>query len=180
MTAQANKNGSKFEELTSVKPTLLNKGFIHKFSTDKLEYFEKMIGETKMVFVEQGNFIKYVKNYLPDKLNGKYGFVFKPDEAFIINDSKIIILEKKSQRREGSVDCKLWAAIGYKQSFELIFPTCSIEYHFVVNEWLKNKFRTNPKFQLLKDILAKNNTRVFYGEDRTYFKQLQTHVGFGN
>ena len=82
------------------------------------------------------------KNYNIDAIR-------EPDEAYIIKkDDKttIKILEKKAQNGQGSVETKLWACIGLKREYEIVFgDNFIIEYAFCLSTFLQKKWNRKIK-----------------------------------
>jgi len=70
-----------------------------------------------------------------------------PDEAYIINDKKLIIIEKKNQNVNGSVEDKLWTGPIFKEEYEIIFKDIfEIQYIYCVSSFLQEKIEsTIPK-----------------------------------
>lgn len=97
-----------------------------------------------------------------------------PDEAYIINDKKLIIIEKKNQNVNGSVEDKLWTGPIFKEEYEIIFKDIfEIQYIYCVSSFLQKKIEsTIPKYLILNRILKKNNIIVLYGDDEDYFEKL--------
>lgn len=161
-------NGKIFENLTS------NDSDYEKITTKvgsvKLEYYKK----DNIILLRQSNFRKYIKKiYNID--------IFRnPDEAYIIptinNLINIIIIEKKYQQTEGSVETKLWSGPSLKREYEIVLGNnFKIDYCFVLNSYLHIKLKSNnQKYIILKQILEENNITILFGEDINYFLQLNS------
>jgi len=136
-------------------------------------YIIEKTKEKKVTYVSQNGLKKYMKSFYNIDL-----FRF-PDEAYIIetaNGRRIIkILEKKEQRREGSVETKLWSGPSLKREFEIMLKDVGfeVEYAFCLSSFLKEKMLSNkPKYTILKQILDENGIPVFFGDDDDYFDVL--------
>ena len=166
-----NNTGKPFEEKTNNSSRLLENHF-----TDFNGYISKTFDDKTVTFTLQSGFKKYIKN--------KYNIhLFRnPDEAYIIEyntGKKVIkILEKKAQHVDGSVETKLWASIGLKREYELVFGNdFEIHYGFCVNDFLKTKLiSTNKKYTTLNTILQENNITILFGDDENYFSTLDTWI----
>ena len=177
--ANTNKNGKKFEEKTSNRKRLLEMGFIENIrqkGNPRFVYFNKRTEEYNIVFVEQGDFKKYMKhNYNIDLFRN-------PDEAYIIeyNDGRkvIKILEKKAQNVDGSVETKLWSGPSLKREYEIVLEELfEVEYCFCVSEFLQNKILSNDKkYVILNTILQESNIQVLFGDDENYFDILDKWI----
>jgi hypothetical protein len=177
--ANTNKTGKKFEEKTSNRERLLEMGFIENIrqkGNPRFVYFNKRTEEYNIVFVEQGDFKKYMKhNYNIDLFRN-------PDEAYIIeyNDGRkvIKILEKKAQNVDGSVETKLWSGPSLKREYEIVLEEFfEVEYCFCVSEFLQNKILSNDKkYVILNTILQESNIQVLFGDDENYFDILDKWI----
>ena len=132
----------------------------------------KKYQDKQVSFVLQSN----LKTYMKIKYNINL-FRF-PDEAYVIeftNGKKIvIIIEKKEQKVEGSVETKLWSGPSLKREYEIVLgEQFEVYYCFCVNDFFKKKFTSNEiKYNILKTILTENNINILYGDDEDYFKHL--------
>jgi len=171
--SNTNYHGKMFENKTNNEQRLLNQGFVKEFLKGKNKYYLcNKYQDKHVVFIIQSNFKTYMKN--------KYNInLFRfPDEAYIIefiNGKKmVIVIEKKEQNVEGSVETKLWSGPSLKREYELVLgKDFEVHYCFCLNEFFKNKFSSNKKkYNNLKIILKENNIHILYGDDDDYFKQL--------
>jgi hypothetical protein len=175
-TGGANTNyfGKIFEKNTNNYERLLQQGYIKIVFTKKTNdyYLSKTFKNKTIHFVVQSGLKTYMKN--------KYNIeIFRyPDEAYIIeytNGKKIIqVLEKKSQKVDGSVETKLWSGPSLKREYELVLgKDFNVFYGFCVNNFLKNKIiSNNKKYIILNTILDENNISVLFGDDKNYFEIL--------
>lgn len=172
--ANANIFGKLFENNTSMEDNLCNMGFIERRinNTKHGYYLKKKIENIKIIYLTQFGLRIYFKL--------KYNIMLyrNPDEAYIIktNDKCVIkILEKKEQRREGSVETKLWAGPSLKREYEIILGNNFIvEYAYCVNKFLSNKFNSNNrKYNILKQILKENDIIILHGDEPNYYKKLK-------
>lgn len=169
-----NFNGKKFELLTSNYPKLLEKGFkrVDMGKGKNAYYLEK----DDTIFLEQNGFKMYMKN------KHDLEFIRNPDEAYILKNSSdkpyLIILEKKEQSVDGSVDTKLHASPGLKKEYELIAgEKFQVEYIFCLSKYFKNKFlEGNRKYILLNQIFTCYNIHCLFGEDENYFELLHNFL----
>lgn len=109
--SKTTKNGNNFESKTDNHKLLINKYGSIKLNK-KSVYVEYIRANKKITCIKQQDFINYMKI--------KYNIMSyrKPDEAYIIeHDNKkiLLILEKKNQNVNGSVDIKLWASPSFKK-----------------------------------------------------------------
>ena len=179
--ANTNLYGKKFEDKTNNYPKLLEDGYQeHKYDkSNKLNkecYLEKDFLDKKVIFVKQGGLKKFIK----EKHNIE---LYRcPDEAYIIyytNGRKVIkILEKKEQNVEGSVETKLWAAIGLKEEYIIELGTeFEVYYGFCLNNFLKKKIISKEnKYITLNKIFIKYDIHVMFGDDADYYSKLNEWI----
>jgi hypothetical protein len=182
--ANTNLYGKKFEDKTNNELRLLEQGYTKQYYTDKKfkktpapseYYLSKTFEDKTVVFVLQGGLKRYMKQQYNIEI-GRY-----PDEAYIIEYNagrKVLkILEKKEQHVNGSVDTKLLAGPGMKQTYELAVRRSiynfEVYYGFCVNTFLKNKLQLNNiNYKDMKECLKINNIPVLFGDDEDYFETL--------
>jgi hypothetical protein len=177
--ANTNYYGKKFEEKTNNQQRLLDMGYTKNSFTKKPKkkydyYLLKTFEDKTIAFVLQNGLKIYMKN--------KYNIeiVRQPDEAYIIehkNGKKvIIILEKKEQNVEGSVETKLWSGPSLKREYQLVLgPEFEVFYGFCVSEFLKKKLISNEKkYTILNTIFNETNIAVLFGDDENYFETFDT------
>jgi hypothetical protein len=104
-----------------------------------------------------------------------------PDEAYIIKDEdkiRVLILEKKEQSKEGSVETKLWASPALKREYQLkLGEKFSVEYKLCLNSFYKRKIEEKcEKYTLLCRILEESDIDLLYGEDKDYFDKLNLWI----
>lgn len=176
-----NLNGKNFEKLTDLENILLTKKYNKIIINKKLKeayYLKREYKNYEILYFKQSSLKKYLKD------NYKINIFRNPDEAFIIinknNNNKILkILEKKSQKSNGSVDIKLYASQLLKEEYELILKNeFIIEYGFCFNNYFKKKFddENNIKYQILQKLLLNHNIPIFYGEDDDYFEMIYNWI----
>jgi hypothetical protein len=170
-------NGSSFEKKTSIENKLFEKKF-EKIILNKQSkygyYFEYVKQNTKIIYLTQNGFKIYFKKMF------NIDVYKQPDEAFIIfNNDKINIkiLEKKNQNVEGSVEDKLKTGNFIRREYIKMFKTIKninkIEYAFCISKFLQDKFLSNQvKYNNMLEILAEDNIKLFFGEDKDYFDLL--------
>jgi hypothetical protein len=164
-----NVTGKRFESTTCAYNTLISDGFI------KDEYLTKTIDDKKIIYTNQTEFKKYMR----DTHNIKTFRV--PDEAYIIENGDNItvkILEKKNQTGEGSVETKLWASSLLKREYQIHFgDKFKIEYALCVSDFLKKKITSNgDKYKILRQMLDEVGIDVLYGNDKNYFDKLKNWI----
>jgi hypothetical protein len=173
-----NVNGKKFEQITSNYHRLIEKGFerVNIGKGKNCYYLRHITSKGENIFLEQNGF----KLYMKEKYN--LDFIRNPDEAYIVQTGAdkphLIILEKKEQNVEGSVDTKLYASPGLKKEYELIAgDKFYIEYIFCLSKYFKNKFMEgSKKYALLNQIFIFYNIHCLFGEDENYFESLDTFL----
>lgn len=157
-----NLHGKKFEEVTDQEHNLISIGFERKTLTQaKFGYYLLgQINNSKIIFVKQSGFKVYMrKNYNIDCIRC-------PDEAYIIQHDNIyhvIIIEKKAQTVEGSVETKLWSGHSLKRGYELVLGNqFVVSYCFTLNNFFKTKFYSNDKkYTILNQILGEAEITIF-------------------
>ena len=169
--------GKRFEEKTDNQIRLLNDGYSKNFTKSKKTYnyyLSKTFEDKSIIFVLQNG----LKLYMKYKYNIE---MFRyPDEAYIIeyNTGKriIIILEKKEQHVEGSVETKLWSGPSLKREYELVLgEDFEVYYVYCISDFLKKKLISNEKkYIILNTILTENNIKVLYGDDENYFEMFDS------
>jgi len=177
--ANTNYYGKKFEEKTNNQQRLLDMGYIRNNFTGGPKkiysyYLSKTFEDKTISFVLQNGLKIYMKN--------KYNIeLFRcPDEAYIVEyvsgRKVIIILEKKEQKVQGSVETKLWSGPSLKREYELVVgPDFEVKYGFCVSEFLKNKLISDEKkYTILNTILKESNIDVLFGDDENYFETFDT------
>jgi hypothetical protein len=130
--------GKLFEQKTSLFEFLINKNYIlQKISNTKNKYNMYLIYQSqtiKIIYVEQNAFKLYMKHiYNKDMIR-------HPDGAFIVEYKthiNILILEKKEQSVDGSVELKLWSAPSIKREYELLLgESYNIYYCLIINDYI--------------------------------------------
>jgi len=172
-------NGLLFEKKTSIEDKLLENNFNKIISNKKNKYgycFECIKQNIKIIYLTQNGFKIYFKKMF------NIDVYKQPDEAFIIfnnnnNEINIKILEKKNQTVEGSVEDKLktgnFIRREYIKMLKSIKNINKIEYAFCVSKFLQDKFQSNQiKYNNMLEILAEDNIKLFFGEDKNYFDLL--------
>lgn len=176
--AKTNENGKKFEEKTNNEPRLLEQGYekkILKKGTKNGYYLSKTFEDDKtVVFVSQSG----LKTYIKEKY--KIELFRHPDEAYIIEykdkKPKILILEKKEQSVDGSVDTKLLTGPIFREEYEEALENkFDVEYAFCVNNYLqKNIMSQEKKYIIFNKIMKKHNIPILFGDDDNYFQTFDT------
>jgi hypothetical protein len=171
--ANTNYYGKKFEEKTDNTPRLLKNGYkkvvVNKKSKNGY-YLYKNFDNKKVVFVSQSG----LKDYIKYKYNIE---IFRcPDEAYILEytngKNKILILEKKEQNVDGSVDTKLLAGPTFKEEYEeALEHNFEVEYAFCVSKFLQTKIMSNEKkYVIFNKLMKRHNIPILFGDDENYFE----------
>lgn len=170
-------NGTSFEIKIDNEQRLKDKGFVQKlFKNGKGYYLEKDEESRNVHFVKQGG-LKTLMKHFHDK-----DIYRRPDEAYIFTDKvtgkiEVKILEKKYQKRGGSVEDKL--CLGHHFKF-IEYPyylgeNITVDYAFAISDFLKNKYISDdPKWKLIRHANDKNNIPVFFGDEESYYTKLDT------
>jgi hypothetical protein len=182
--ANTNLYGKQFEEKTNNEKRLLEQGY-EKIVLSKQGkpskygyYLTKNFEDKTIVFVSQNG----LKVYIEHKYNME---LFRcPDEAYIIeyNDGrrKILILEKKEQRVDGSVDTKLLTGPIFREEYEeALEGKFQVEYAFCVSQFLQNKITSNEKkYIVFNKLMKKHNIHILFGDNENYFETFD--IWFNN
>lgn len=175
--ANTNLYGKKFEEKTDNSKRLLQNGYEKIILNKKSKngyYLFKNFGGKKITFVSQSGLKDYMKY--------KYGMeLFRcPDEAYIIEyvdgKNKLLILEKKEQNVDGSVDTKLLAGPTFKEEYkEALDNKFEVEYAFCVSKFLQDKIMSNEKkYIIFNKLMERHNISILFGDDENYFETFDT------
>jgi hypothetical protein len=166
--ATTNENGKKFEQDTNSEVHLLKENF-----TKNSFGLSKTFEDKTVTFTAQAAFKKFIKaKYNRDVCR-------HPDEAFIVEfklgRKLVIIIEKKAQNVQGSVETKLWAAPSLKREYEIClgddFEVC---YGLCLNGILANWLVSDQlKYKILLQILLENKIKFFNGCKEDYFEKLK-------
>jgi hypothetical protein len=150
--SNTNLYGKQFEDKTNNSERLIKMGYkrhdcyVTKGKIKLDYYYLSRVFDKTIYFVIQNGLKKFMK--------AKYNIdIFRcPDEAYIIDGNRkiIIILEKKEQNVEGSVETKLWSGPSLKREYELVLGNeFIVSYSFCVNNFLKDSsLRITPDEQL--------------------------------
>jgi hypothetical protein len=167
--------GKKFEEKTDNQKRLLENGYEKIILNKKAKfsyYLSKNFDDKKVTFVSQSG----LKDYIKYKYNIE---LFRcPDEAYILEytngKNKILILEKKEQNVDGSVDTKLLAGPIFKEEYEEALEyKFEVAYAFCVSKFLQNKIMSNEKkYIIFNKLMKKHNIPILFGDDDNYFDTL--------
>lgn len=132
------KTGMEWEAQTDFKHILSNK---YKISVDNGELIDLENGEHLGIFsVPKNNLYVHLKevyninwkDFLCKRING--------DEVIINNHSKdVFVIEKKTQKCDGSVDEKLQTCDYKKKQLQKIFSSIGFTVHYIylLNDWFK-------------------------------------------
>ena len=155
MGSRTNKNGLKFESKTNLS-----------------EYYD----ETHIKFIKDGPwFIIGHKNKLKKYMNAMgersdvpdaHGCI-QPDECYINeNTHTIFIIEKKSQRTQGSACEKIQSSDFKKWQYARMYPNYKIVYIYCLSDWFKYNCKSELEYLRYKDV------PVLFGDDADYKSKL--------
>jgi hypothetical protein len=166
--ATTNENGKKFERDTNSEVHLLNENF-----TKYPSWLSKTFEDKKVTFTTQAAFKKFIK----EKFNRDV--CRHPDEAFIVEFTSgrklVIIIEKKAQNVQGSVDQKLWSSSSLKREYEICLGNdFEVYYGLCLNQTLTNWVVSDQlKYKTLRQILQENKIEFFNGCKEDYYQKLK-------
>ena len=179
-----NISGLPFEDFVSNEDNLLKNGFDKVyFSKNKGKYYlmRRYDDDTPrtVYYAKKKAFKLLVKN-----LFGVEDMFKEPDEAYLIHwelddtyDLKVV--EVKNQNRDGSVEEKLWTAGWVKDVYrEALNNNVNVSFAYTVSSFIKKKLDSNiRKYQILCNLYAREDIKVFHAQDDDYFKQLNAWIG---
>jgi hypothetical protein len=173
--SNTNLYGKKFEEITDNRPRLINAGF-----TIQDLYLSKQFSDKIVWFLPQNS----LKQYIAKKYNIQ---LFRcPDEGYLVEYHSgrkvLLILEKKEQNVEGSVETKLWSGPSLKREYQIVMGNpFEVVYGFCVNRFLQQKLSSNEeKYIVLNKILKEHNIDILFGNDDNYFESLDKWISASN
>lgn len=177
--ANTNVSGLSFEKVTDNSERLIEMGF------DKVILNKNKHGHYLTKTFEDRIIYFFTKKALKFFVEDKFGFTLyrEPDEAYFIDyksgSSKLLILEKKNQNVEGSVEDKILNGPSIKKQYEKMFDgLIEIHYAYCLNPFLQKKMNSgNPKYNHTKEILQEADIKIMYGKDDDYFDNLNTWIG---
>lgn len=171
--ANTNYFGKKFEEKTDNGKRILEQGYEKIILNKKNKnsyYLYKNFEDKKIIYVSQSG----LKEYMKQKHNLE---LFRcPDEAYIIEHNsgkkQILILEKKEQNVDGSVDTKLLSGPIFREEYEEALENkFEVVYAFCVSKFLQNKIlSTEKKYIIFNKLMKKHNITILFGDDENYFE----------
>lgn len=161
-----NKNGKSYEKEVDIEEFLITTECFEKVNKNNITYCSKVYDDRVVYYFKQANLKRFLQ------LN-KITIYRNPDIACLkkYNDGRnyLIIFEIKNQNVSGSVDTKLWAAIGLKEEYVICLPEdYKIDYMFILSDYFKIQFDKSPKFKILEKILNKYKINIFYGNNKNY------------
>ena len=169
--ANTNKSGKTYEDKVDIENILIGKHNFDKCLNKKpnYTYLENTAGERNIRFFKQGN----LKKYFATKGIILYRF---PDMAIIKeteNKKHLIIFEVKNQTVAGSVDTKLWAGESIRREYELcVGEEYKVDYIFILSDYFKIEFATNPKFKILAKIHEEQGIKHMFGSEDDYMEKM--------
>ena len=96
----------------------------------------------------------------------------QPDESFFNTaKSRAVIIEKKMQNKNGSVDEKIQTGAFKKFHYNTLYPQCNIAYAYCLSNWFKKK-----EYRSVIEYLRANGVYVFWGEDEDYKTKMKNFV----
>tara|TARA_Y100000591_G_C21774263_1_gene667322 strand:- start:598 stop:1233 length:636 start_codon:yes stop_codon:yes gene_type:complete len=152
-----NKNGIPYEEITDLDDKIII------IKQNKFSKTIQFVGNKKtLIKTKQANFFKCMKDEINTDIKKAHGCK-NPDECYIDKElKKIFIIEKKFQKRSGSVcekiqtgDFKLW-------QYSRTFPNYTIIYLYCLSDWFKKNCIAELEYLDFKNI------HYFWGNSKTY------------
>ena len=165
--ANTNKTGLTYEKITDLsdKYNVINSKMYKKNNKSVASSLIKFHGyDSEYIKLNKRNLFNFMKmnNKLNTDIHQAHGCK-QPDECYINEDNKvIIIIEKKFQQCSGSVCEKLQTADFKKIHYSKLFPEYKIEYIYCLSNW----FRINCIAEL--EYLQLKKIPVFWGNDNNY------------
>uniref|UniRef100_A0A6C0AGJ2 Uncharacterized protein n=1 Tax=viral metagenome TaxID=1070528 RepID=A0A6C0AGJ2_9ZZZZ len=146
--------------------------------TEHLDGFtKKCIGYEKdnIVYLRQTELKKYFRTMFKKEV------IRYPDEAYLIRNGDkytLKIIEKKSQKVEGSVIEKLNLGPFYKEEYEwCLGPQFKVEYAYCLSSFLKKKYLSDTlKSKFLREMNRRNEIIVLFGDDEDYQERLNEFI----
>ena len=161
--AKTNKNGLKFEELTSLESeyetsTAIENGQLITFLGSDKKYVSSKKTQVFKYMTANNNMDTNVK-----KMHGCKNF----DGCYIDEEAKIMFIkEDKYQQVGGSICEKTQTPHAKNWQLERTFPEYKIIYMYVLSDW----FRKNCEAEL--EYLAAHHYPVFWGNENNYKKEI--------
>ena len=151
MGSKTNRNGLKFESKTSLSEYYVEEHV--RFKKDGPMFILGNKSKLKKYMIAKGEY---------SNVGDAHGCI-QPDECYINEESKtIFIIEKKSQRVQGSACEKIQSADFKKWQYGRLYPNYSIVYIYCLSNW----FKDNCKSEL--EYLAYKGVPVLFGDDADY------------
>lgn len=176
--AKTNHNGKAFEDKTDNEPRLLASGFVRKIIPGKNKcrggyYLEKKTDDGSIIFLKQ----TALEFYFQWKFNIE--LCRKPDEAYLFQKGSVytlMILEKKNQNVEGSVDTKLLAGPAFIEEYQdFLGPKFVVKYGYCISAWLQKRYQSSEKkYVFLRKYLTKYSIPVLFGDAEDYMTTLDS------
>lgn len=182
--ARTNANGLAFEDLTSNRSRLEDLGFTKtmmgkgKTMFTLSKHYEDE--EKSITYASKHGFKKYIKTTFNVDLYRE------PDEAYVVhykttNQYMIMILEKKNQNCEGSVEEKLFTGSFIRRLYQKRFkdhPNVQVHYAFCVSDFLTNHLiSTKEKYVDISEVLVEDGIKIFHSKDDNFTEQVDAWIG---
>jgi hypothetical protein len=156
--ANTNKNGLQFEKETELNIIIIK---------ETKKYIKCKINGKYFIKLSKKQFVKYFKL---DKKELAHG-TKEPDEVYVNEDKKIVfIIEKKFQKRSGSVCEKLQTGVFKKTFLNSKIKDYKVEYIYVLSNYLKETCQIEIKY------LIDNKIPVFYGNKNNYKETISNFI----
>jgi hypothetical protein len=179
--AQTNKNGLSFEYHTSLmglikieqyfytqsKPNSKAKKKPKPYKLITFNSYDKLL-----IMAHQSGFNMYMrdKKLINKDIDVMHG-CSKPDESYIDEDKKvIIIIEKKLQTTSGSVCEKIQTAPAKLYNYTERFPGYIVNYIYCLSDWYKSNCKAELKY------LKQAKIPVFWGDDADYKEKIIKYI----
>ena len=170
--ANTNKNGLAYELETELfKCTSLLSKISIKNKNKNVNQIKINNNNNKFIHIKKSNqLFKYMKNKMDNNVNKAHGCK-QPDEVMINETKKIIfIIEKKFQKRSGSVCEKIQTSQFKLWQYSRTFPDYKIVYIYCLSDWFKKNCIAELEY------LKLNNIPVFWGNTKSYSKDLTDFI----
>ena len=176
--ANTNLYGKTFEQQCDLESSLIDMRFSKHVMNKSMKYGYYLYKDsltTTVKYMKQSGLREYMRSY--HNIERLHLF---PDECLIIQRQSssrptLVVLEMKHQRVEGSCFDKIKCAPFYKYQYKELFGHLfDIEYHLVVNDFIKTKIQGN---HLLEKYLELHGVKYFHAENDDYVCTMLNYLG---
>jgi hypothetical protein len=170
-----NQNKLEFENKTDFEKILSK--WEKKF-LDETRYYLEMVQNNEVIYwMNQYSFQAFISKRFGLDEDDIYR---QPDEVFIkINENNINVyaIDKKNRNVRGLIGDELMSGIYTRKEYsKMLSPikdyTINVEYGYCISKFLCDKYLSQPKYNMLKEILEEEKIPIFYGDDKNYFSTI--------